>query len=108
MEYKRRIRSALLICAACITAGCFSELNDGHMRYDGETVEIHISYVTGSLDTKAINPDEERITDVSLIIFDENGDAEATELQIGDFMIATNDGVYRVGRDEFMETHVID
>lgn len=39
---------------------------------------------------------------------DENGDAEATALQIGDFMIATSDGVYRVGRDEFMETHVID
>ncbi len=76
MEYKRRIRSALLTCAACITAGCSSELNDEHMRYDGETVEVHISYMTGSLATKAINPDEERITDVSLIIFDENGDAE--------------------------------
>ena len=76
MEYKRRIRSALLTCAACITAGCSSELNDEHIRCDGETVEIYVSYMTGSLDTKAINPDEERITDVSLIIFDENGDAE--------------------------------
>lgn len=38
---------------------------------------------------------------------DENGYAEATELQIGDFMIVTNSGVYRVGRDEFIETHVI-
>lgn len=38
---------------------------------------------------------------------DESGNAEATELQIGDFMIVTNSGVYRVGRDEFLETHVI-
>lgn len=37
---------------------------------------------------------------------DENGEAEATVLQIGDFMIVTSNGVYRVGHDEFMETHV--
>lgn len=38
---------------------------------------------------------------------DENGEAEATELRIGDFMIVSDSGVYRVGRDEFLETHVI-
>lgn len=36
---------------------------------------------------------------------DEYGMASATTLCIGDYLIVTNDGVYRVGRDEFMETH---
>ncbi len=38
---------------------------------------------------------------------DSNGDAEATELSIGDFVIVTESGVYRIGRDEFLETHKI-
>lgn len=36
---------------------------------------------------------------------DEDGMAAATNLCIGDYLIVTCDGVYRVGRDEFMETH---
>ena len=38
---------------------------------------------------------------------DEDGNAEATALCIGDYLIVTNSGVYRVGHDEFVETHVI-
>ncbi len=38
---------------------------------------------------------------------DENGEAESTQLQIGDYLIITANGVYRVGHDEFVETHVI-
>lgn len=33
------------------------------------------------------------------------GNAKATQLSIGDFMIVTENGVYRIARDEFMETH---
>ena len=36
---------------------------------------------------------------------DENGDAVVTPLSIGDFLIVTDSGVYRVGADEFAETH---
>lgn len=38
---------------------------------------------------------------------DNNGEAEATELCIGDYLIVTDSGVYRIGHDEFCETHVI-
>lgn len=38
---------------------------------------------------------------------DENGDAEITRLSIGDYLIVTDSGVYRIGHDEFLETHVI-
>ena len=36
-----------------------------------------------------------------------NGDAEATSLCTGDYLIASKNGVYRVGHDEFVETYVI-
>ncbi len=36
---------------------------------------------------------------------DENGLAEATMLCVGDFLIVSADGVYRIGHDEFIETH---
>lgn len=38
---------------------------------------------------------------------DSNGEAEATELSIGDYVIVTDSGVYRIGHDEFCETHLI-
>lgn len=38
---------------------------------------------------------------------DENGDAVVTELSVGDYLIVTDSGVYRVGHDEFVLTHVI-
>lgn len=38
---------------------------------------------------------------------EENGDADVTELQIGDYLIVTNSGVYRIGHDEFVLTHVL-
>ena len=36
---------------------------------------------------------------------DENGEAEETILNIGDFLIVTNNGVYCIRRDEFVTTH---
>jgi hypothetical protein len=39
---------------------------------------------------------------------DENGEAEATQLSVGDFLIVEKDGsVYCVRRDEFAETHSV-
>ena len=36
---------------------------------------------------------------------DENGDAPVTQLLVGDYLIIEGDMVYRVGHDEFVETH---
>jgi hypothetical protein len=36
---------------------------------------------------------------------DENGNAEATAIYVGDYLIVTHEGIYRVGRDEFAETY---
>lgn len=36
---------------------------------------------------------------------DEDGNAPITNLQIGDFLIVNENSVYRIGRDEFIETH---
>lgn len=36
---------------------------------------------------------------------DENGETDATELNIGDFLIVSDDGVYCIRHDEFLETH---
>lgn len=38
---------------------------------------------------------------------DENGMAEATILNIGDYLIVSPDGVYCIRRDEFLETHTL-
>lgn len=38
---------------------------------------------------------------------DEDGNAEATVLCVGDYLIVTDNGIYRIGHDEFVETHVI-
>lgn len=38
---------------------------------------------------------------------DSDGNAEATALCIGDYLIITDKGVYRIGHDEFVETHII-
>jgi len=39
---------------------------------------------------------------------DENGEADATILNVGDFLIIEGDQVYRVAHDEFVATHIFD
>lgn len=39
---------------------------------------------------------------------DENGEAEVTHLNVGDFLIVTDAGVYCIRRAEFLETHTLD
>lgn len=36
---------------------------------------------------------------------DEEGNAPVTNLFVGDFLIVTENGVYRIGREEFLQTH---
>ncbi len=72
MERKGRIRGKILTAAvaACILiSGCIYEepcmIN-----------QFSISFSCGALATKAALPDENEISDISYMIFDENGDAE--------------------------------
>lgn len=39
---------------------------------------------------------------------DKNGEAEATRIHNGDFLIFSNSGLYRIAREEFFITHVLD
>lgn len=74
MGQKRRICSAFLIAAACMTYGCaktgFNEAS--HNGY----AEVKLTFGNGNFIARAIDPDEERVTDISIMVFDENGDAE--------------------------------
>ncbi len=36
---------------------------------------------------------------------DQDGNAPATQLNIGDFLIVSENGIYRIGKEEFLETH---
>lgn len=43
----------------------------------------------------------------SWMTVDENGDADATALNIGDYLIIENENVYCIRHDEFVETHAL-
>ncbi len=72
MERKRRIRSCILIAASA-----FSWLAPGCSYHETEKeTEVRISFSCDAMQTKAGQPDEDIISDISLMIFDENGSAE--------------------------------
>ena len=68
MGRERRLQSLVLGIAYAI-AGC-----TGHETET--TKEVRIEFIGTTLSTKASDPDENKITDISLIVFDEEGDAE--------------------------------
>ncbi len=74
MGQKRRIRSAFLTLALCMAYGCAKTgLNDAsHDEY----AEVKLTFGNGNFIVRAIEPDEETVTDISIMVFDENGDAE--------------------------------
>lgn len=69
MGRKRRIFCEFLIIAGIITNGC-----EG--IYDKRETSVRIIIEETGYLTKAIDPDENRISDISILVFDENGDAE--------------------------------
>lgn len=77
MERKGRVYGhvlrtvALMLCTGCgMTDGMTeAEVRDGH-------AQVHISLKGQEYLTRSEAPDEERISDVSILVFDSNGDAE--------------------------------
>lgn len=65
MGRKGRIWSAVLIAAAgCTTVQVASE---------GETADVRIEVICSDMESKAAEPDENRLTDLTLMIFEANG-----------------------------------
>ena len=64
-----RQTAALALISA---AGCNLPDNECEEEYVTST----ISFTSGNMTTKAADPDESLITDISLMVFDEHGDAE--------------------------------
>ena len=69
MERKGRIRGGLLIFFAAISYSCSPS-------GQGEEVRCVVHFESSGYATKALDPDEQKITDISLMVFDETGDAE--------------------------------
>lgn len=69
MERKGRIRRELLIFFAAISYSCSPS-------GQGEEVRCVVHFEGSGYATKALDPDEQKITDISLMVFDETGDAE--------------------------------
>ncbi len=72
MERKGRIRSQILNVLAAfswLAAGCSHE-------YTPDETEVSVNFSCGSLLARAMTPDEDKISDISLLLFDGNGEAE--------------------------------
>ena len=70
MERKDTI-SCILLTTALLVSGCFPASVPAEVF-----TELEVSFETDNLDTRAADPDEELISDVSLMVFDEDGYAE--------------------------------
>lgn len=69
MERKGRIRSFILTLLVIATSGCSNILPDS-------MTECTVILTPGNYQTRALVPDEEKITDISLMVFNEHGSAE--------------------------------
>lgn len=69
MDRKGRIQSHILMaCMSIILAGCQTDETD--------MINCRITFDSGSLTTRSMDPEENLVTDIRLMIFDERGDAE--------------------------------
>mgnify|MGYP003299983464 CR=1 FL=1 len=69
MVGKGRLSDIILkTAAACLSYCSCTEIS--------ESTQVHISFINTAIESKASLPDENRITDVSLMIFDRNGNLE--------------------------------
>ncbi len=72
MERNEGIQGFVLTIAACLafsSAGC-------SVQQTGSPVETEISFSCGMPECRSADPDEYRISDISLMVFDGNGEAE--------------------------------
>lgn len=75
MGRKGRLRDLVLRSAAAMSVICTAGCSMTEAEKE-EYVTASISFTGGNMTTKAADPDEELITDISLMVFDEYGDAE--------------------------------
>ena len=75
MERKGRIRSRILTIAGAVTmlsaAGCLPVPIPAE-----KGVKVTIAFDAGAMQSKALEPDETQISDISLLVFDADGNAE--------------------------------
>ncbi len=69
MDRTRKLSYSILISVSALLSGCTD------IRQDNES-SVEIVFDSGTTHTKALDPDEEKISDVSLLIFDKDGNAE--------------------------------
>lgn len=84
-----------------LVAGIFANMTEDLLLVTTHAEERHCIEVTQELYDSGITACVDE-----WMVPDENGEAEATPLQIGDYLIVTTSGVYRVSRDEFVVTHI--
>ena len=69
MDRERRISRCILSFLSILIIGCTP------LPKQNESM-VEISWSTGGMHTRAMNPDEEKISDISILIFDQDGNAE--------------------------------
>lgn len=70
MEGKGRLQRVILTACLLVAAGCVGSI------CEDETVMLKVGFSGVDFAVKAIDPVEDKLTDVSLLVFDSNGDAE--------------------------------
>ena len=70
MEGKRRLQRVVLTVCLLVAAGCVDTMRDD------VTVMFKVGFSGAGYASKAVDPVEDKVTDISLLIFDANGDAE--------------------------------
>ena len=73
MGRKRGLHHWILTCAGIMASmtGCTPAMDTSEQHQD-----VHITFDGGRMTSRAYDPDEDKITDISLMIFDESGYAE--------------------------------
>lgn len=76
MEGKRLVRCTILIAAIALS-GCMRNLEEG------ARTEVIVDFANIDFHTKALDPDEEKIHDVSILVYDSNGFLEESIWYLG-------------------------
>ena len=75
MGREKYIRN-LVLSAAIVFTIVFSSCEPGTYADEQKTEDVRLTFATGELATKSEDPDENKVTDISLMIFDDYGALE--------------------------------
>lgn len=76
MGQKAGILCSVLMLAALAAFGCSKDGHGTGIQTEKEYAEVKVDFGSGIFNVKAMDPDESLVTDVSIMVFDEYGDAE--------------------------------